>query len=42
MNIKVRVFSLFQSSMLTRRKVTQDKSIVTDFRHLNVIIAKTV
>ena len=26
--------------MLSSRKVTQDKRVVTDFRHLNMIIAK--
>ena len=28
--------------MLIRRKVTKDKRVVTDFRHLNVRIAKNI
>ena len=28
--------------MLISRKVTQDKRVVTDFKHLNVRIAKTI
>ena len=36
-------FSTYSSPvMLISRKVTQDKSIVTDFRHLNKRIAKTI
>ena len=35
-------FSVYSSPvMLISRKVTQDKRLVTDFRHLNVRIAKT-
>ena len=34
-------FSAYSSSvMLISRKVTQDKRVVTDFRHLNMCIAK--
>ena len=34
-------FSAYSSSvMLISRKVTQDKRVVTDFRHLNIRIAK--
>ena len=34
-------FSTYSSPvMLIRRKITQDKRVVTDFRHLNVRIAK--
>ena len=34
-------FSAYSSPvMLIRRKVTQDKTVVTDFRHLNIRIAK--
>ena len=35
-------FSAYSSPvMLITRKVTQDKRVVTDFRHLNIKIAKT-
>ena len=35
-------FSAYSSPvMLISRKVTQDKRVVTDFRHLNMLIAKT-
>ena len=37
--IKGRFFSIFKS-MLISRKVTKDKRVVTDFRHLNVRKAK--
>ena len=36
-----RGFSLYSSPvMLISQKVTQDKRVVTDFRHLNIRIAK--
>ena len=36
-------FSAYSSPvMLISRKVTQDKRVVTDFRHLNMRIAKTI
>ena len=36
-------FSAYSSPvMLISRKVTQDKRVVTDFRHLNIRIAKTI
>ena len=38
--IKGRIFTLFQPVMLISRKLTKDKRVVTDFRHLNVRIAK--
>ena len=31
----------FSPVMLKSRKVTKDKRVVTDFRHLNIRIAKT-
>ena len=35
-------FSAYSSSvMLTSRRMMQDKGVVTDFRHLNMCIAKT-
>ena len=39
-NIKGRILAYSSPVMSISRKVTQDKSIVTDFRHLNVRIAK--
>ena len=39
-NIKGRVFSILESVMLISRKLTSDKRVVTDFRHLNIRIAK--
>ena len=39
-NFKQRLFSLFNLVMLISRKVMQDKRVVTDFRHLNMRIAK--
>ena len=39
-NIKGRFFSYSSPMMLISRKVTQDKRVVTDFRHLNTGIAK--
>ena len=40
-NTKGRFFLAYSSPvMLIRRKVTQDKRVVTDFRHLNIRIAK--
>ena len=33
-------FSAYSSPVIISRKVTQDKRVVTDFRHLNVRIAK--
>ena len=38
-NIKGRIFS-FISFMFISRKVTKDKRVVIDFRHLNIRIAK--
>ena len=36
-------FSAYSSPvMLISRKVTKDKRVITDFRHLNVRIAKTI
>ena len=36
-------FSAYSSpGMLISRKVMQDKMVVTDFRHLNMRIAKTI
>ena len=36
-------FSAYSSPvMLISRKLTEDKRVVTDFRHLNVRIAKTI
>ena len=36
-------FSAYSSPvMLISRKLTKDKRVVTDFRHLNVIIAKNI
>ena len=38
-----RRFSAYSSPvMLISQKVTQDKRVVTDFRHLNMRIAKTI
>ena len=34
------IFALLHPVMLISRKLTQDKRVVTDFRHLNVRIAK--
>ena len=39
-HIKGRFFSQPSPVMFIRRKVTQDKRVVTDFRHLNTRIAK--
>ena len=39
-NFKGGVFSFFNPVMSISRKVTKDKRVVTDFRHLNVRIAK--
>ena len=39
-NFEGRLFSLFKPVMLTSRKMTHDKRVVTDFRHLNKRIAK--
>ena len=38
--IKGTIFSLFYPVILISRKVTNDKRVVTDFRYLNVRIAK--
>ena len=37
---KRRIPSIFQPVMFISRKLTKDKRVVTDFRHLNVRIAK--
>ena len=39
-HIEGRVFSILSPVMLISRKMTQDKRVVTDFRHLNVRIVK--
>ena len=39
-NIKGMIFTLFKSSYVISHKLTQDKRVVTDFRHLNIRIAK--
>ena len=39
-NFEGRLFSLFKPSYAISRKMTQDKRVVTDFRHLNMRIAK--
>ena len=39
-HIKRRLFGLLNLDMLISRKVTQDKRVVTYFRHLNIKIAK--
>ena len=39
-NIKGRIFTLFKSVMLISHKLTQHKRVATDFRHLNIRIAK--
>ena len=39
-NMKGKFFSLLHPVMLISRKVTSDKRVVTDFRHLNMRIAK--
>ena len=42
MGILMEGFSAYSSPvMLISRKLTKDKRVVTDFRHLNVRIAKT-
>ena len=38
--IKRRFFSIFKCSHVISRKVTQDKRVAMDFRHLNVRIVK--
>ena len=35
------IFSLFQPSYANQQKTHKDKRVITDFRHLNVRIAKT-
>ena len=40
MNIEGRILAYFSPFILINRKVTQEKRGVTDFRHLNVRIAK--
>ena len=43
MSILKEGFSAYSSMvMLIGRKLTKDKRVVTDFRHLNVRIAKTI
>ena len=39
-HIEIRSLSLLSPVMLISRKVTQDKRVVTDLRHLNTRIAK--
>ena len=39
-NSEGRIFSLFKSCNVNKQKLTKDKRVVTDFRHLNVRIAK--
>ena len=39
-NFERRLFSLLKPVMLITRKVTQEKRVVTDFRHLSMRIAK--
>ena len=39
-DIKRRIFTISSPVMLIRRKLMQDKRVVTDFRHFNVRIAK--
>ena len=39
-NIKERIFSIFKLVMLISHNLTQDKRVVTDFRDLNIRIAK--
>ena len=39
-NIKRKILSVLSPVMLISRKLTKDKRVVTDFRHLNVRIAK--
>ena len=39
-NTKIRFSAYSSPVMLISRKVTQDKRVVTDFRHLNTRIAK--
>ena len=39
-NLERRLFNLFSPVMLVSQKVTQDKRVETDFRHLNMRIAK--
>ena len=39
-NLERRLFSLSSPVMLVSQKVTQDKRVVMDFRHLNMRIAK--
>ena len=36
--IKRRFFSIFKSGHVDQKKGTQDKGVITDFRHLNVRI----
>ena len=38
--IKGRIFAIFKPHHLISQKVTQDKRVVMDFRHLNIRIAK--
>ena len=39
-NTERRILSILKPVMLISRKLTKDKRVVTDFRHLNVRIAK--
>ena len=39
-NTEGRIFSILHPVMIISRKLTKDKRVVTDFRHLNVTIVK--
>ena len=41
-NIEGRIFSIFQPCDVNKQKINKDKRVITDFRHLNVRIAKTI